>query len=379
MEARKYHIFRYSCIFGIILFGSLSIMGKAVLKVQGIYYPIFQTSFLFIGQSLSFLLFWVKRKIFRVKIEKSLKYSELPEIYQNWLTKLETWSFCIPGILEFIGSLLETVAYNFLSPASIVSLKCLTTIFILYYRVFHINRTVFKHQKLGLAIYSLGILLIIADVIAEKASYDAEVSKIVCICLMFIAEAFTASNLIMMEFLMVKLNTSAEVVNGMKGLTGLSLCLISYIPIGYLLKTVFKTYNFYSPFQSMNENQVFVILSVSLVIDLFFFSDVVTRTLKFSEALTVATVESGKIIIVWAIELALLQKISFLEIFGGLLIILGLLIFNEVIIIPFCGLKKSAKESMAQNKLFLKTRSKNNKITSILFISPSDTVNNDLK
>lgn len=375
MEARKYYIFKYCCIFGIIIFGSLSIIGKAALKTRGIYYPIFQTSFLFVGEMISILVFWLKFKVLKLRIDKNFKYDDLQDVHQNWITKLGNWAYIIPGFCEFLGSFLETIAYNYLSPPSIVSLKCLTTVFILYYRFFHINRTVFKHQKLGLAIYSIGIILIIAEVIAEKAAYNVEISKIICIILMFFAEAFTALNMILMEYLMSKFNTTTEIVNWIKGATGFILCLVSFIPIGFLLKGIFTNYSFYTPFNEIQDNKAFLWISIGLVFISYFLSDVVCRTLKFSEILTVVTVESGKIVVVWALELALRKEISTLEILGGVFIILGLLIFNEVIIIPFFGLRKSAKESMEQNKMYKRQKSKKNNISEALFISPLQSVN----
>ena len=374
MEARKYYIFKYCCIFGIIIFGSLSIIGKAALKTRGIYYPIFQTSFLFVGEMLSLIVFWIKFKVLKLRHDQNFKYDDLQDVHQNWITKLGNWAYMIAGTCEFLGSFLETIAYNYLSPPSIVSLKCLTTVFILYYRFFHINRTVFKHQKLGLAIYSIGIILIIAEVIAEKTSADVEISKIVCIILMFFAEAFTALNMIFMEYLINKFNTTTEIVNWIKGATGFALCLFTFIPIGYLLKVMFTNYSFYTPFNELLENKDFLYISISLVFISYFLSDVVCRTLKFSETLTVVTVESGKIVFVWALELAFRNEISVLEILGGVFIILGLLIFNEVIIIPFFGLKKSAKESMEQNKMYKRQKAKKNNITDALFMSPFESL-----
>lgn len=373
MEAKKYKIKKSFSIGGIIIFGSLYIIGKSQLKLKGLYYPVFQSCLFSIGEVLCLVILLIRTKVFSQSIEKTNKYSELPEFRQNRLTRLGNYAYIISGFFEFLSNLLETVAFNILSPASIVSLKCLVTLYVLYYRFFHINRSIFRHQKLGLAVFLAGILTVIIALIVDTSTSIEENRKIICIFVMIVAEGFAAVHLVSIEYLMSVFNTAPEVVNGIKGATGIFLSILLYLPFGLIFRKYFDEFRFDEPFEQLGSNRVFIGILCGFIVNLTFFSYFVSKTLEFTEALTVCTVESGWIFIIWVLGLTLkTQDIDYLQIFGGVFIILGLLIYNGVITMPWCGMKKSVKACMEQNKEYLRQRKKTQMIPNALFLTPSN-------
>lgn len=372
MEAKKFIIIRSVCIGGIVIFGSLCILEKSSLRIEKIYYPVFQSCLLCIGEILSILILVFRRKVLGQKTEKNLKFAELDEFRQNKFTRLGNYTFIISGFCEFISNLLETITLNILSPSSVVSLKCLIVLYVLYYRIFHINRNIFRHQKLGLTIFLLGMAMVIIAILVEK-NFETELNKILGIIVMIVAEGFAAIHLITLEYFMNTFNTAPEVANGIKGLTGIFLSVCLFFPFGMIFKQYFERFGFDKPFVEMGKNPIFLGIFLGIIGSSCFFSYFVSKTLQFMEAMTVCIVQSGWIFVVWVIDLSFKKHdINYIEIVGGVLIILGLFIYNGVLVLPCFGMKKSAAEFMKQNKVYLRQKEKHRTFCNTLFVSPID-------
>jgi len=209
--------------------------------------------------------------------------------------------------------------------------------------------------------------------VIDKTTTNTEMRNLICIFAMIAAEGFSAIHLVSMEYLMNVFNTAPEVVNGIKGGTGIVLSFVLYIPFGLIFRKYFEDFSFEAPFTQLGSNRVFIGFLCGFVLNLTFFSYFVSKTLEFTEALTVCTVQSGWIFIFWVLGLSLkTQDIDFLQLIGGLFIMLGLLIYNGVIIIPWFGMKKSVKSCMEQNKEYLRQRKKTQIIPNTLFLTPLD-------
>ena len=60
-----------------------------------------------------------------------------------------------------------------------------------------------------------------------------------------------------------------------------------------------------------------------------------------------------------------------IEMTGGLLIVLGILIYNEVIVIPWFGFKESAQEGIENNQFYIEEKNKNTKLD-IFLLDPAN-------
>jgi hypothetical protein len=123
------------------------------------------------------------------------------------------------------------------------------------------------------------------------------------------------------------------------------------------------------PIKYLAEKDLMLFFMVLLVIDLSFYNYCVCRMLKITESLAFCTIDSARVIIVSLIvilALGLKRKFYFLQIIGSCFIFLGLIIYNELLILPFFGFDKSAKLSIEENKNIRKLREKHNQwITSL--------------
>ena len=370
-KTRKYYL-----SLGLILFSSIRILLSRNVKFDSAFDPIVQTFIMYLGEFFCFIFIFIRKSkhsvnnlsdISKINIS-SKKTSELI----TWYQKYGWYCYIIPSICELITNVLEVICYNYLSSPMIVSLQMQRITFVMYYRFNHINRTFFKHQKLGMIIYIIGITTTLIEIILSNNTINPE--KFIIIGIMLVAEFFGSLTLLTEEFLMNKLDSTPGEVNFFKGIFGLIMCLILYFPIGILLELFFQSSNYKDPFESLinTVNMQFFVITYTIAFCLSNFF--VVANLKFTESLTVCTINSGRLVLVWIVTICInINSFDPIEITGGLLIVFGILIYNEFIVIPWFGFKKSAQKSMEDNRFYKEENYKKKNIPDAFFLDPLET------
>lgn len=368
MKGRGYYLIRYYYIPFMVISGSGSSIISSCIQVNDVYYPIFQTLLMFLGESLSIIPFILNKK----KPKSETVNQAASPVYRSWLIRQGRKGYCVLSLLELFSSILEIIASNFLEPGSIVSLKMLNVIYILYYRIFHINKTVFKHQKLGIGVYLIGMVFLISEIIINRLdSFNA--TYFIGIGLMVVSVLFNAIMLILEEQLIYRLDSRPSEVNLIKGLVGILLCLITYFPVSLLMASIFNGVDETKPFSAFEYYDI-AMFSVALVVCLAFLNYLIVATLKYTEALTVSSIDIARIGIFWGFYIIIdFKSFFFFGLIGGVLIIAGTMVYNEVIVIPWFGLKESANESIEQNYLYRLEKLEKNNLNVTFFLPLSRT------
>ena len=377
----KYKARRYYFTLGIITFGSLRYFASSSIQYKNSFDPVFQTFAMFFGEFLCFIFMLIgkNKKLAKISLEMfQINNTPIPAESNpqkmSWYYKYGRYCFIIPAIFDSINSIIEVICFNYLTIPMIVSLQMLKIIFIMYYRFNHVNRTIFKHQKLGLFIFICGIIIMLIEIITND-NYASEAQRFIGIILMLIAEFFAGGSLLVQEFLMMKLNTAPSEVCFVKGFYGIILCIILYFPLGFLFEAFFQESNYEKPFTIFTESYDQPLYFVILVILFCLFNLFLIITIKFTESLTASTIDSSRIIITWIIVISInIDLFDKIEVIGGCLIVLGSFIYNEFLVIPWCGFKESAQESMENNRFYIEEKNKSTHLPDAFFLDPSDTV-----
>jgi drug/metabolite transporter (DMT)-like permease len=237
-----------------------------------------------------------------------------------------------------------------------LSLKMTINYYILLYRVGIIKRKTYKHQYLGIFIFSLGI---ICFVLSNALTSDNQGRKQlgISIGLMLLAEFFGALHILFIEYFAWKLDSSSAEILTIKSAGGLILCGILYYPLSETLGKTNENFSLSIPLLLLFSKSNLIIFVMILIFLIGVYNFIFIYLLKVSESLAVCTVDSGRIVIV-SIILAILNSTELIavQIIAALCIFLGLSIYNEILILPFCGLKQSAKTSLKENKLIRRKR-----------------------
>lgn len=359
MERKFYLISRYSCVAGVIVFGALSSVITKSLNLNDFFFPLFQTMLMAFGELTNGFLvvfFWlcVKKKVKKLENSENLCV-ELPK--RSCWKRLGKSGICISGFFDFLNSLTEYYCYNVLTATNYVSIKMITTYYVLAYRVIFLNRPIHRHQWFGLFLFTLGICLIIFEIIFNYKTNQVSATYAMYIGLMALSELFNAIDFITLEYFIWETDTSPEFSNVIKGSTIIVLCGLSYFPFKYVLNS--NDASLTEPYQRLSINGTIEALTLLSIVNLGFYNYFLAKTLQFTDALTFCTIDSGRIVLVLLLSIFFLHdQVDSIEIIGGGLIIIGLIIYNEILILPICGFQKSAKTSMDENKIIRERRQK---------------------
>lgn len=370
---RRYLMIRYICISGTILFGSGSTIIAKRLDLSNFYYPLFQTGLMFLGMALcsGFIKIFTKKQ---QKLRPSLiNASKEDEINKTCFEKTGKFAFCLTALFDFMGSFMEYFSYNLLKASSIVTFKMMVIIFIITYKKFVLKKPIYRHQILGLVFLGIGFSIVGLEVLFNSKNdiiWDKYAG--LGICMMVSAQVFNSLVIIFQEYQMNKIAIRPQEVVVIQGITGLLVCSILYAPMHYLFRYIQQDIAEISdPIIKMSESIEICMLIITFLFFIGLLNFFQVTTIKIADSLALCTIDSGRVILVWTFAIAFSFESALpLEIVGGGSLILGILIYNEVLVIPCCGLRKSAKASMKENEVYrelkIKDREWQTKLDSIL-------------
>ncbi|OMJ90491.1 hypothetical protein SteCoe_7078 [Stentor coeruleus] len=366
MEERTYKKVKYLLTAGVVVFGTLSTLLSTLGPSNDFSYPLFQTFMMFIGEMLNIIIFLPKLLCRKRSTSVGSSYNNEP-LKKNFSERVGKSIYILSMVLDFTSTIIENYCMIKLHPSDFVCMKMTVTIYVLLYRILIQKRKPYKHQWIGMFIYISGIALsIIGNYLASSDEVNQNISYM---SLMLLAELFQSLNIILIEYFIWKQNADPAEINIIKGVSGMALCGICYYPIYEVTKKYTNNSSFIAPTEHLLKYHLMLFYMVLLVIDWSFFNYCMNRMLKITESLAFCTVNSARVVIVSLIVILALGQIRefyYLQIIGSCFISLGLIIYNELLILPFFGFDKSARLSIEENKNIRKLREKHNRwITSL--------------
>ena len=361
MEERSFNRLRYGCMAVCVIFGSGSSLMLKILFQEYSFYPLFQSTVMFIGEFIaSFLLLSNFCKLSKSASSQSafLTQEETPKFF----SKNGKIVYCGMALLDLVSAWIENYCFNRMNATDFLSLKMVSNYYILLYRIFILKRKTYKHQYLGFIVFTLGILLIVVDNIIIS-SQDERTSYGIYIALMLLAEFFLGIQLILVEYFIWKNNASPIEINSLRGLTGLAICCLAYYPLIFIFGESSHIGNLETPFNEIFRDEVLCPIIICFIVDICVYNLAIIYYIKITEALSFNGVDSGRIIIVSIIFSFISKKDDkesiVIQVVAGVCVFVGLMIYNEVLVIPFFGLEKSAKLSINENKILKQRRAEN--------------------
>ncbi|OMJ87853.1 hypothetical protein SteCoe_10336 [Stentor coeruleus] len=352
-DKKVYKRLQLLCIFGTMASGTWSTLTVSYLDKLNFTYALFQVAFMFIGEFLCYFIVYGKKICIRNDDFKSTRrYSIQPP---NKLQRFGKKIFIFTAFCDFIDSFLQATSYNYLSTAAIMGFKMLLIFFIFLFRKFVMKRNTYRHQILGLIIILIGMLMI--GVIVFYTSSESKVwgdNETIGFFFMFISQIFHTLDVISIEYFMWNIEIEPEEVVGIKGLTGIIICLVSYVPLHYLLDPNDPKNSLEAPFKDIDRRSEIAYFLVMFTISISIFNFFMVKTIKINDSLSFCTLDSGRMIIVWALSLAIFTTAGFnpFEPLAAFILAVGLLIYNEVLVIPLFGFDRSVKKNIKDNQTY---------------------------
>lgn len=359
MDGRNFNRIRYSLITCLFLVGSGSSILTITLNLNNFYYPLFQLVIMFLAEFFSISLI-IYRYFKPLTINNSVSNFLIQDSKPAFFSRSGKSIYSLLSLLDLITTSIEHYCLFKMLPSDFLTLKMTVNYYIILYRIIFLKSRIFKHQWLGLLIFTIGFLLIaISNIIistnSERSLYG------IYIALMLFAELVSAINILASEYYLWKNDATSAEVNTIKGITGLLTCFILY-PLIFINALPRYYFELETPFTKLF-SQTLGILTIFLIIDLAIYNFIYYYYLKLSDSLAVYSADSGRIVIV-GIILAFINKknndkLIAVQIIGGVFIFMGLFVYNEILIVPLFGFDKSARESLDTHKFMKQERAKN--------------------
>ena len=348
-------IITYMIIF--LIFGAgttilIKEMDMITVNNQHFAHPYIQCTNLFIGESLCLLVYttykYIKRKQSRVSDYRQFRRrfsNNLPNCY----TRLGVLSFSIPGFLYVFSIYLMFIGLALTAPSVYQIIRGFLTVPVLIFSLIFLKRKFYRHHIFGVICIVLGLVIVGIDSIIEKSpsSNNPEIGIIVLV----ISQVIAGIVLVFEEYLMSKMEVEPLQAIGIEGISGLIFSLIVLIILNFI---PCKNPDFCSGGKVENTIQVLkdifsdywlmlILFSSIIVITILYWAGIYTT--RYASALARATLDTAKIVIVWIFSISVgWETFLWVEFVGFIIMVFGTLVYNEIIILPYCGFREAVKK-----------------------------------
>lgn len=295
---------------------------------QNFDFPFFQTLLMMVGEFMCLAVFAVQPAEQKV----------LPVAFKPWI-------MLIPVSCDWTATTLVNAAYMMIPASTIQMCRGCVVMFTCAFSVIFLGRKQQPFHYFGVSLVALGITIVSLEAVlygAVEQTTAAVTAAWVGILLCVLGQIFQASMMVVEEKFMHSFTVPPLQMVGLEGLFG---CMIGVFLMGFLQRTGFeKTTDAVYMIQHDRGIQIGCIASMFSIA--FFNWSGVTVT-QNSSATARATIDVCRTALIWIVELALAwNTFSSLQLIGFIVLIIGTLIYNEVIGVPvaICGTRQKTDE-----------------------------------
>ena len=349
------------------------------LKIKYAGHQKFITFCMFNGELLCLLLYWIKEGRFANKKEEGKSEALITDSGNNETKKPKKpkiWYFLFPAIFDILGSTISSISLSFL-PSSIYQMfRGAVIIFTCSSSIIFLKNKYYRHHFFGIFVVVIGLVIVGLKAVIKGDSNTGE-NPGFGIFLCVLSQAFSSGLMVTEEKLLKGFETPPLKAVGLEGMWGV-ICYIFLLVIFYFIEC-----NSWPDFlkegvcinddaENLNnyrfENAIFAVKQIwesgklkaylslyVLSIAFFNFSGLTISKNVSSTARTI--VDTLRTIVIWLFFLTFpnipeetKETFSWLQLLGFLILILGSLIYNEILVIPFCGCEKNTKEAIKKRQ-----------------------------
>jgi len=344
---------------------TLKLMDTMNVKGEDFEHPFFQGMIMFLGESLCIFIYLIQ-KYQLIREHGSIQHSPgmVKAVEEGMKTQINPLMFAIPMLCDATASTLLLIAYINI-PASIAQMMGGFVVFVVsIMSIVFLKRKFYRHHWTGLVLIFTGIAMVAATALLysdKKTDEDSNKSPILGVMMMVGSILVQGCQYIVEEKLLGSYYLSPMKVVGWEGITGVTffailLTILQFIPCsneslcnrgvvedsGFAFRQVFAS----------AELMAYFFMNIILVAGMNGLGMVVT---KYASAANRVTLQQSKTVIVWIFFLVAPvrggEKFYFLQLGGFLIMLAGVILYNEIIELPILGFNRYTKNGLERNKL----------------------------
>jgi hypothetical protein len=367
----------------------------------------FITFCMFFGESLCLIVYYISQIIASKKNQKdsssvdAIKLlseesvqreknaeSTSDEIDSNPLPVASPFQLMLPALCDFIGSTVMTFGLSMIAGSIYQMLRGSLIIFTAIFSIIFLKSKIYRHNFLGITSVLLGLVLVGFAAFNKTpepgcgGGAEASDNVVLGFCLVIFAQIFTATQFIIEENFMKKYDCPALKAVGWEGVWGCSFYIVFLIiaqnvscspPVGdeKNFATLICSYNERNEyfvedtlfaFRQLGANRMLLFYCILYVCSIGIFNFVGITISKVLSSPARAVLDTIRTIVVWLffifpiVDKCHREQFQFLQLIGFIFLIIGTVIYNEILPIPFFGFDKYLKKNMVVDNNENKTK-----------------------
>ena len=334
----------------------------------------FITFCMFNGEFLCLFFYWLKDGRKKNKNSEQIESSETnPTI--NIKPKAKFWYFLFPAVFDILGSSISSISLSFL-PSSIYQMfRGAIIIFTCTASILFLKNKYYRQHFLGICIVVIGLIIVGVNAALSGSSDEFDSKIVLGIFLVVLSQVFSCMLFVSEEKILKNYDVPPLKAVGMEGMWGVA-CYIILLFIFYFIRCEswydilkdnvciedgkggdIRFENAIFAFKQIWESSNIKIYLSMYVLSIAFFNFSGLTISKYSSATSRTIVDTLRTVVVWTFFLVMpfvpedtKETFSWLQLLGFIILILGGLIYNEILVIKFWGFADNTKAAIKKRQ-----------------------------
>jgi drug/metabolite transporter (DMT)-like permease len=352
----------YAFMVAMLLFGTLNtIVGKAMdlshARGSVFNHPYFQTAGMFLGEFLCLFYYWIYLK--KYPAEPTKEPLMAAKAKRTCIDKMGKFVFIIPSFFDFCASTLMFVGLILSAPSVYQMMRGFIMVVVALYSILFLKLTLFRHQYLGVLCALIGVILVgLASVLYEASSAENPVLGVIII---IIAQFFAGGVFVSEQLFLENIVVHPLQAVGIEGMSGFCYYLV-VLPIFNAIPCSNADFcnggfveNSVEAFRQLGASWEILLCMIGFMLSISLFNFTGVTTTKKAGALARSTIDTSRTLLIWVFSIFVgWEDFIWLQLIGFFFLVLGTLIYNEILQIPWYGFK----EAIGKKKAYLEERNR---------------------
>lgn len=279
-------------------------------------------------------------------------------------TNINPLLLAIPATCDFMASTLMFIALTMVDASIYQMMRGIIVVIAALLSIIFLGRKLYRHHWTAIFLIVGGvaevgyIAIAFPDAGGSTSSNDNEVLGIM---LLLLSQLFAGTMFIIEEKLLNQYYLDPFLIVGTEGMWGTAyyfvlLPLMQYIHcegtegmnklcnFGYLENSAYA-------FAQMKDNAWIPVLSILTIFSIAFFNSFGIAVTKYASAAQRSTIDTSRTVLIWFFSCVLgLEDFQWRTIFGFVMLVIGTLMFNEIVVLPFWGFNTYTADAIKARK-----------------------------
>lgn len=344
----------YAFMISMLLLGSANtLIGKLMDLSKGnghtFNHPFFQAALMFLGEFLCLILYHIYTKFSKVPNSDFHSPLHTQNAPKSLFPKLGKFIFMIPSFFDFCASTLMFIGLTLSAPSVYQMMRGFIMVIVSVYSVVLLKTKLFKHQILGVILAFTGVVIVGLASITNSAS--SAPNPVLGVFIIIIAQFFAGGVFVTEQLFLEDINVHPLQAVGIEGLTGLCyyivvLPVLNLIPCdnadlcngGFVENSV-------EALRQIGDSWVIFLCFIGFMISIALFNFTGVTVTQKAGALARSTIDTSRTVVIWVFSILVgWEDFIPLQLAGFFLMVVGTLVYNEVLKTDWMGLRQSMED-----------------------------------